>query len=99
MGERQHSLNPSDHNVQPHSQLGAISRAGGCECSRLSMLPGGDWGLLWAVLAVLGQLAIVQPAPARLLINQGLWWDSARATTGTTSISKLCHLQIGMRDL
>lgn len=26
MGERQHPLNPTDPNVQPYSQLGAISR-------------------------------------------------------------------------
>lgn len=35
MGERQHSLNPTDHNVQPYSQLGAISTAGGCDWQSL----------------------------------------------------------------
>lgn len=72
MGESQHSLNPTDRNVQPYSQLGAISRAGGCEWHSFINAARKWLGAALGNAGSLGQLAIVQPAPARLLINQGL---------------------------
>lgn len=54
------------------------------------------WGLLWAVLAVLGQLAIGQPAPARLPINQGLSFAAVGMVPGPPWEQRAAVLSCGI---